>query len=867
MAGKRIVVFSLFVLLALAFTMFTAGDTSAQSYKAYGAYALQTRGGGDTADVYNTTAIPRPNYNYEDSSMLTFTPIDGWAAQGDMMPIGAYVGTLDASVFIGKANGACATDLSPVFDLYNASTDTSDILGPTDMYFVLKNYITVPIPYSKYDPTIPDYLEGYPGFLNNMFDPDGAGPLPPLQPRARYAGHTTSIADMNILIQVVVFNPGQLEQLGGIYANMGAALGRPSLVALNNPVTQEEAPGAISDFCTPLSTVTTNFGLTQVSIYVDDSDGLTNSVNPQAGTGILGTHIARTYSRTERDADSDGWENDYDSCHYTNDANWDQAKNGGPGTGDHDNDGLPDSCDPDPRGVGDPDTDDCVGGQSDCDGDGYLNRQDICPLEANGCKTSSCGPTYNPAWDNQNDADGVQPNADLGPGPDSLGDTCDDSDDDGNEDGAGAGTCNDGLDNRCVNGANDDSGDDSVINDGCRAVAVFADCDKNQDGDCTDVGPPDETTLCANGADDDADTVINDGCPKVNSTSEADGTDGNDSDCNSAMDDTDTTPWGANPGTGIFYHDLPWAAVCVGAADTDLDGYCDALEDELGSSDTNGSEADKTVAGVCDPDPGGTYPSCCNNALDDDGDSYVNDGCPRRGRYAEIGAECAIGDSDSDDTPTKDIDESPVRVNDGCPVIGVPESLVIDAAILAGTSALPAQKAAQSCSDGIDNDGDGSTDVDNQSLGCASGHTSYASDPDHDGQSDNPDDNCPGVYNPEQTDTDNDTVGDVCDPDDDNDGFDDVVEWWVGTDPLASCPTVAPNPEPPVIAGHDAWPLDNSRDTYVTVIPDIYAYRGNVNKLVGDDNSLRRLDLNADGYITVIPDIYSYRGNVNTGCT
>ena len=95
--------------------------------------------------------------------------------------------------------------------------------------------------------------------LNDMLDPDGAGALPPLTQHARYAGYTT-VAGMNIIIQFIVLDPGQIMAMGGIKAQMGPELGHPSLVVLDNPVSQEEAPGAISDFCTPLNTTTVLLG-------------------------------------------------------------------------------------------------------------------------------------------------------------------------------------------------------------------------------------------------------------------------------------------------------------------------------------------------------------------------------------------------------------------------------------------------------------------------------------------------------------------------------------------------------------------------------------------------------------------------------
>lgn len=96
------------------------------------------------------------------------------------------------------------------------------------------------------------------------------------------------------------------------------------------------------------------------------------------------------------------------------------------------------------------------------------------------------------------------------------------------------------------------------------------------------------------------------------------------------------------------------------------------------------------------------------------------------------------------------------------------------------------------------------------------------------------------------TDTDGDGIPDITDTDDDNDGFNDSIEFFVGTNPLKKCSaTSTPNDEP-----IDAWPPDTDDDQKVT-ISDILKFAGHFNINSSNVNYTKRYDLNADGKISM----------------
>jgi hypothetical protein len=135
--------------------------------------------------------------------------------------------------------------------------------------------------------------------------------------------------------------------------------------------------------------------------------------------------------------------------------------------------------------------------------------------------------------------------------------------------------------------------------------------------------------------------------------------------------------------------------------------------------------------------------------------------------------------------------------------------------------------------DGIDNDGDTQSD---EGYDLDANSTPDCIDPSADTDGD-------GLMNPD-------------DPDDDNDGFADVVENYVTTDSLSPC---ASGPS------HDAWPVDPLADTRVNLL-DILKLKPTFNSQDGDTRFNKRLDLDISGMVNTL-DVLAFKPYFLESCS
>jgi len=332
--------------------------------------------------------IPEGQVNFR--ATINYVPAEWGIVRGDAIPVGAPVGELLSEAVLGLINAACNQKLPVGFDMLNATIDRSKTVSFEDLdgedQTGEREPNTRDFAEDKDQNGLADAIDSYPDFLDRVVD---------AQPIRRSAG-ITLVAGTPVLLQFLVYEPGTLidedipndEELGFPLVTYLQNAGDPDIVP---------APGVITDFCSPLVVENTTLGVSTDNPDTEaDESGVTLTVNPTDGS-----YTFRSFGFGQFDADGDSYENGLDTCALEPNVGNPRI----PLDGDLDSDGLDQACDPN-------DDPNAGGTNSDEDLDGYLNRQDNCPLDPNG----------EPA-DEENPVEGETNQADED--KDGLGDICD----------------------------------------------------------------------------------------------------------------------------------------------------------------------------------------------------------------------------------------------------------------------------------------------------------------------------------------------------------------------------------------------------------------------------------------------------------
>ena len=578
-----------------------------------------TGANGEIHNLFEVDKEPWPSLHYD--VQVSFQPQEWGIAKGEDVPIGAFVGTLDAVSKTGMFDNPCGQmTLTPHFDLMNCTVDDSE--GTVDYagQFVNRQ-------------TLADGCTQWPAFLTTLF--------PGMTPIARMGDYIKYLEAVDISMNFLIFAPGTQLPARFNTPAFPADRGYVAISILNDP-TGPLVVDKVTDMCPPAESNTHYWGLTKDNPRTTGTDESGNvwRTNPCAP----GTYAFWDYTASIRDADGDNLDNALDTCPHiacTNIAQCDPTV-AGMGGGDADVDHLDDACDNNPSVP-----------EYDHDGDQYKNFQDNCPLIYNPDQLDTDLDRIGDVCDTTDwNGDGTPDNTVLGPTasgqrvemwfPTDIEITGDDVCPPTDWDGDGV---LDEVDN-CPTVYNPDQTDtdEDGVGDVCDICPYDPDNDIDGDGVCGDVDNcPDVPNESQTNSDADSYGNACDNCPTTTNEDQAD-SDGDgvgdvceDSDGDGFLDDEDNCPTVYNPdqtdtdsdgfgdacdpdddNDGVLDEDDVW---CRTRAE-DFDGY----QDGDGCPDT-----DNDMDGICDP--GLTSYACsgsdgCPNVAEDYDASRDTDGCP-----------------------------------------------------------------------------------------------------------------------------------------------------------------------------------------------------------------------------------------------
>ncbi len=323
----RLIAGASLIALAALLVLFASGDsaTEATSYTPLGTVRVADPTPNMNSNVTISTSVQIGDAMFSSLDYVSFIP-PGWNIEGTdaAIPDGSIAGSALAAAKLGAFNAFCGVVTLPAIVAFlEATTNTA---GPTTTFeddtadadatgewFEDPSGAVLP-PAAPPDLRVRAAVTKYPANLIALFP----------QPRLRYFGFLDA-AGTNVGVNLLIFNPGDLAGLG-----FSADKGSPVVLTiqrLGDPLAPGDPTSVLTAFCAPFSAAVTINGLASFNPFTGGAPfaPVSQIRNPGPGTyNFLG------FSRSQRDADNDTYENGEDTCPITTNVDTSSRQPGSP---------------------------------------------------------------------------------------------------------------------------------------------------------------------------------------------------------------------------------------------------------------------------------------------------------------------------------------------------------------------------------------------------------------------------------------------------------------------------------------------------------------------------------------------------------